>query len=130
MVIFPERPSEQGPQPRSPGSEPQGSETDHEPGDLLDQVLTPLLADFEETFARGQLLLDHCPDQVLPPPRRLALGERLTQAQAALAAARALRAAAPTPMALDMATITPWHELVVEVWSLSGAMRAAGVVLP
>jgi hypothetical protein len=33
-------------------------------------------------------------------------------------------------MALEMATITPWHELVVEVWSLSAAMRAAGVVMP
>ncbi|MFN6354900.1 MAG: DUF2605 family protein, partial [Cyanobacteriota bacterium] len=72
----------------------------------------------------------HCPDQVLPPPRRSALRQRLTEAQAGLAAARALRAAAPSPMALDMATITPWHELVVEVWSLSAALRAAGVELP
>jgi hypothetical protein len=130
MAIFPDRSSEQAPQPRSPGSEPQRSELDPEPGDLLDQVLTPLLADFEETFARGLLLLEHCPDRVLPAPRVTVLRERLREAEAALAASRALRAAAPTPMALDMATITPWHELVVEVWSLSGAMRAAGVVLP
>ncbi|MEB3303316.1 MAG: DUF2605 family protein [Cyanobacteriota bacterium] len=106
------------------------SSSDSPPGDLLDQVLQPLLTDYEETFARGLLLLDHCPDNVLPEARRLALGDRLREAQAALAAARALRAAAPTPMALDMATITPWHELVVEVWSLSAAMRAAGVAMP
>jgi len=93
-------------------------------------VLNPLLEDFEDTFARGRHLLRYCPDQVLPVERRLALEERLSEAQAALGAARALRAAAPTPMALDMATITPWHELVVEVWSLSAAMRAAGVVVP
>jgi hypothetical protein len=99
-------------------------------GELLDQVLNPLLADFEDTFARGLRLLDHCPDRVLPAERQAALLERLHQAQAALRAARALRAAAPTPMALDMATIHPWHELVVEVWSLSAAMRAAGVVVP
>ena len=47
-----------------------------------------------------------------------------------LAAARALRQAAPTPMALEMATIAPWHQLVLEVWSLSAALRAAGVTLP
>lgn len=106
------------------------SSPDPAPGDLLDQVLQPLLTDYEESFARGLLLLDHCPEHVLPEARQRALGERLREAQAALAAVRALRAAAPTPMALDMATITPWHELVVEVWSLSAAMRAAGVVLP
>lgn len=103
---------------------------DPEAGDLLDQVLKPLLADFDESFARGLLLLAHCPDRVLTADRREALRQRLSEAQAGLAAARALRSAAPTPMALDMATITPWHELVVEVWSLSAAMRAAGVVVP
>ncbi|MFM1799588.1 MAG: hypothetical protein RLZZ117_1866 [Cyanobacteriota bacterium] len=103
---------------------------DPEPGQLLDQVLNPLLADFEETFARGLQLLSHCPDRVLAADDRTTLGRRLRDAQAALNAARALRAAAPTPMALDMATIQPWHELVVEVWSLSAAMRAAGVQMP
>jgi hypothetical protein len=115
--------------PDPPADHPQAGGGE-DPGELLDQVLQPLLLDFEETFARGLLLLDHCPDRVLPEARRLAFGERLREAQAGLAAARALRAAAPTPMALDMATITPWHELVVEVWSLSAAMRAAGVVMP
>ncbi|MFN9547810.1 MAG: DUF2605 family protein [Cyanobacteriota bacterium] len=104
---------------------------DPEPGDLLDQVLNPLLADFEETFARGLQLLAHCPDRVLADDGRASLALRLRDAQAGLRAARALRAAAaPTPMALDMATIQPWHELVVEVWSLSAAMRAAGVNRP
>jgi hypothetical protein len=26
-----------------------------------------------------------------------------------------------------MATIAPWHQLVMEVWSLSAALRAAGI---
>ncbi|MBM5817838.1 MAG: DUF2605 family protein, partial [Cyanobacteria bacterium K_Offshore_surface_m2_239] len=79
---------------------------------------------------RGLLLLAHCPDRVLSAAGRAALSQRLLDAQAGLSAARALRAAAPAPMALDMATIQPWHELVVEVWSLSAAMRAAGVPMP
>jgi len=103
---------------------------DPEPGQLLDQVLNSLLVDFEDTFARGLQLLAHCPDRVLPAEGRTALQQRLLEARAGLSAARALRAAAPTPMALDMATIQPWHGLVVEVWSLSASMRAAGVVLP
>lgn len=110
----------QGPQSQTRGADPSA-------GELLDQVLNPLLLDFEDTFARGLFLLDHCPDRLLPEDRRVALRERLSQAQAELGAARALRSAAPTPMALDMATIQPWHALVVEVWSLSSAMRLAGV---
>lgn len=117
---------EEFPRPGAPGD----GAGEPEPGELLDQVLKPLLADFDDTFARGLLLLAHCPDRVLPPDGRAALRQRLLEAQAGLSAARALRAAAPTPMALDMATIQPWHELVVEVWSLSAAMRAAGVTMP
>ncbi len=98
-------------------------------GALLDQVLEPLLEDFAASFDRGFLLLDACPESVLPLTRQHRLMARLEDARRELAAARALRAAAPVPMALDMATITPWHELVVEVWSLSAALRAAGIRL-
>jgi predicted ATPase len=92
---------------------------------FLDQVLEPLLEDFAASFERGFQLLENCPEAVLPLARQLTLMGRLETARRELAAARALRAAAPVPMALEMATITPWHELVVEVWSLSAALRAA-----
>jgi hypothetical protein len=99
--------------------------------ELLEQVLAPLLVDFQESFERGLVLLAHCPAAVLAEPQQAELRERLEQGLAGLAAARMLRrAAAPTPMALDMATIAPWHQLVVEVWSLSAALRAAGVAVP
>lgn len=99
-------------------------------GELLEQLLAPLLDDFQQSFSRGQVLLQHCPDRVLAEADRSELQERLNRAQAELAAARALRQAAPSPMALEMATIAPWHRLVLEVWSLSAALRAAGVALP
>ena len=98
--------------------------------ELLEQVLAPLLNDFQESFERGLVLLAHCPEAVLAEPRQGELRGRLEQGLAGLAAARMLRRAAPTPMALDMATIAPWHQLVVEVWSLSAALRAAGVGVP
>jgi hypothetical protein len=92
---------------------------------FLDQLLEPLLEDFAASFERGFQLLENCPEAVLPLTRQHRLMARLEDARRELAAARALRAAAPVPMALDMATITPWHELVVEVWTLSAALRAA-----
>lgn len=95
--------------------------------ELLDRVLAPLLQDYEESFARGLVLVQHCPDRVMDSPSRERFRRRLEEATAQLAAARALRAAAPTPMALDMDLIRPWHELVVEVWGLSAALRAAGI---
>jgi hypothetical protein len=98
-----------------------------DPGALLEEVLGPLLDDFAASFERGLLLLDHCPETVRSLQEQHRLRLRLSDAQAELAAARALRAAAPTPMALDMATITPWHALLVEVWSLSATLRAIGI---
>jgi hypothetical protein len=96
-------------------------------GALLDQVLEPLLDDFAASFERGFLLLDHCPETVLSLAGQQRLLGRLEQARRELAAARALRAATPTSMALEMATISPWHELVLEVWRLSAALRAVGI---
>lgn len=95
-------------------------------GELLEQVLNPLLDDFALSFARGLELLEGCPERVLDAEAQQRLRQRLEQASAELRAARALRAAAPTPMALDMAVISPWHALVLEVWSLSAARRRAG----
>ena len=97
------------------------------PEELLDQVLEPLLDDYDASFARGFRLLDACPETVLPLDRQQDLLGRLEEARRELGAARALRAAAPTPMALDMASLRPWHALVIEVWGLSAAMRKAGV---
>ena len=99
-------------------------------GQLLDQLLDSLLVDFRFWFARGLVLLDHCPDRVMPPDQRAALAEELQQAQRLLQAASSLRQAAPAPMALEMETLAPWHQLVLRVWNLSAALRLDGVPLP
>ncbi len=96
-------------------------------GPLLEEILVPLLQDYAESFDRGLLLLDHCPETVLSLADQHQLRVRLDEARRSLAAARALRAAAPSPMGLAMETITPWHRLVVEVWSLSARLRAIGI---
>jgi hypothetical protein len=96
-------------------------------GPLLEELLVPLLADYAESFDRGLLLLEHCPASVMDADDQDQLRQRLEEARNALAAARALRAASPRPMGLAMETITPWHRLVVEVWTLSARLRAAGI---
>lgn len=101
-----------------------------EAGELLDQLLDPLLDDFTLWFARGTVLLDHCPESVMPLGERTALAGELDQASRALAAARALRAAAPVSMALDLQTMAPWHRLVLRCWALAAELRKAGVQVP
>ena len=96
-------------------------------GPLLEEILVPLLQDYAESFDRGLLLLEHCPETVMVAGEQADLRQRLDEARRSLAAARALRAAAPKPMGLAMETITPWHRLVVEVWSLSAKLRAIGI---
>ena len=98
-------------------------------GQLLEELLDSLLADFEFWFCRGLQLLELAPDSLVPPSEQRRLGTALTTALAELAAARALRRASPCPMALDMDAMAPWHQLMLRVWSLSSLLRQAGVVL-
>ncbi len=87
-------------------------------GELLDQLLGSLLGDFNSWFERGLVLLDHCPESVMPLDQQQALRQRLEQARKELSAASSLRQAAP------------WHQLVLTVWNLSASLRVSGVSLP
>jgi hypothetical protein len=100
------------------------------PGELLDQLLGSLMGDFSSWFERGLVLLDHCPEAVMPADQQRSLRERIELARKQLGAATSLRQAAPIPMALDMETLAPWHQLVVSVWNLSASLRLNGVSLP
>ncbi|MCP9774690.1 DUF2605 domain-containing protein [Cyanobium sp. WAJ14-Wanaka] len=106
------------------------SPTPEPAGVLLDQVLGSLLADFSNWFGRGLVLLDSCPDAVMGMAERQELRQKLELAIRELAAATSLRQATPAPMALEMATLAPWHQLVLSVWQLSANLRRAGVALP
>jgi len=99
-------------------------------GQLLDELLESLLVDFDYWFRRGLDLLDQAPDALVPPAEQRRLATALKSALAELAAARALRQASPCPMALEMDAMTPWHRLMLQVWSLSSLLRQAGGVVP
>jgi hypothetical protein len=109
---------------------PPASNPEPAAGALLDGLLGSLLGDFSFWFERGLVLLSHCPDTVMAAADRGVLAEQLQLASRELAAARSLRQAAPAPMALEMATLAPWHRLVLEVWGLSAKLRLAQVPLP
>ncbi|MDA0717154.1 MAG: DUF2605 family protein [Cyanobacteria bacterium] len=108
----------------SPTPEPES------PGVLLDQLLGSLLDDFSSSFDRGLLLLDKCPEAVMTQDQQLFLRDQLVQARKELCAVTSLRQAVPIPMALEMETLAPWHQLVLSVWNLSAALRRHGVMLP
>jgi hypothetical protein len=108
------------------GSQPASADA----GLLLDGLLGSLLEDFRFWFERGQVLLAHCPDTVMPAEARADLALQLDHASRELAAASSLRQAAPTAMALEMGTLAPWHNLVLEIWGLSARLRLAEVPLP
>ncbi|MEB3308277.1 MAG: DUF2605 family protein [Cyanobacteriota bacterium] len=99
-------------------------------GDLLESLLGSLIGDFRYWFSRGQLLIELCPDRVMASEDRRALASDLDEAQCSLQAAMSLRQAVSTPMALELETITAWHQLMLRVWNLSAALRQEGVALP
>ena len=109
---------------------PQPGAGPEEAGALLDQLLDPLLEDFSFWFARGAVLLEHCPDSVMAAAERRAMAEALETSARALVAARCLRAAAPESLAVDLEAMAPWHRLVMRCWALAARMRQAGVELP
>jgi len=101
-----------------------------ESAELLDHLLESLFGDFRYWFQRGLVLLDHVPDHLVPAQEQRELRAALQEGLQAIAATQSLRAACSTPMAVDMDAMTPWHRLMMRVWSLSAMLRVAGVPLP
>ncbi len=92
---------------------------------LLESLLDSLLNDFNHWFKRGQELLAACPDSVMTPDEREAMGVRLNEGLKAILATRALVNATPAAMAISMEAMTPWHQLVIEVWGLAARISEA-----
>ena len=92
---------------------------------LLESLLDSLLNDFNHWFKRGQELLASCPDSVMTPDEREAMGVRIDEGLRAITATRALVNATPAAMAISMESMTPWHKLVIEVWGLAARVSEA-----
>ena len=92
---------------------------------LLESLLDSLLNDFNHWFKRGQELLAACPDSVMTPDERDVMRVRIDEGLKAIAATRALLRASPAAMAISMEAMTPWHQLVIEVWGLAARVSEA-----
>ncbi|EHA64031.1 DUF2605 domain-containing protein [Synechococcus sp. WH 8016] len=92
---------------------------------LLESLLDSLLNDFNHWFKRGQELLASCPDSVMTPDEREVMGVRIDEGLRAITATRALVNATPAAMAISMESMTPWHQLVIEVWALAARVSEA-----
>ena len=92
---------------------------------LLESLLDSLLNDFNHWFKRGQELLAACPDSVMTPYERDVMRVLIDEGLKAIAATRALVNATPAAMAVSMEAMTPWHQLVIEVWGLAGRISKA-----
>jgi hypothetical protein len=92
---------------------------------LLESLLESLLNDFNHWFKRGQELLAACPDSVLNPDEREEMAVRIDEGLKAITATRSLVSATPAAMAISMDAMTPWHQLVIEVWGLAARVSKA-----
>jgi len=113
--------------PDHPSFDPPFATPQAEQARLLETLLEPLLNDMAESFERGLVLLEDCPETILSLAEQQRLLASLLQARGELRAARSLRAALPHGIGLDMNSLTPWHRLVLEVWTLSSRLRTKGL---
>jgi len=89
--------------------------------ELLKTVLEPLLQDFEYWFTRSRNFLETEQLSFMSHQEQSDLLLRVKQAQAELNTAKMLFTATDKQVGIDMTTLTPWHKLVTECWSV--AMR-------
>jgi Protein of unknown function (DUF2605) len=88
---------------------------------LLKSVLEPLLDDFDFWFVRSRDFLETKQVSFMSEQEQNDLLLQIKQAQDELRTARMLFNATDGQVGIDMATITPWHNLVTQCWKV--AMR-------
>jgi hypothetical protein len=89
--------------------------------EVLKSVLEPLLEDFQYWFARSRDFLETKQLSFMSEQEQSDLLSQIKQAQDELNIAKMLFNATDGQVGLDMATITPWHQLVTKCWNV--AMR-------
>lgn len=89
--------------------------------EVLKSLLEPLLEDFQYWFARSRDFLETRQLSFMSEQEQSDLLSQIKQAQDELNTAKMLFNATDGQVGLDMATITPWHQLVTKCWNV--AMR-------
>jgi Protein of unknown function (DUF2605) len=91
--------------------------------ELLQNILQPLLTDFEYWFSRSIQLLDSTQIPFLSPIAQAELLDRVKQAQQEVSVAQMLFRAVDGKVGVEPSQMLGWHQLVTECWQVSMQLR-------
>jgi Protein of unknown function (DUF2605) len=91
--------------------------------ELLQNILQPLLTDFEYWFSQSIQLLGSTQIPFLSPIDQAALLDRVTQAQQEVSVAQMLFRAVDGKVGVEPSQMLGWHQLVTECWQVSMQLR-------
>jgi ribosomal protein L18E len=91
--------------------------------ELLQNILQPLLTDFEYWFSRSIQLLDSTQIPFLSEIVQADLLDRVKQAQQEVSVAQMLFRAVDGKVGVEPSQMLGWHQLVTECWQVSMQFR-------
>ena len=91
--------------------------------ELLQNILQPLLTDFEYWFSRSIELLSGAQVPFLSPLVQADLLDRVKQAQQEVRVAQMLFQAIDGQVGVEPSQMLGWHQLVTECWQVSMQLR-------
>jgi Protein of unknown function (DUF2605) len=91
--------------------------------ELLQNILQPLLVDFEYWFSRSTELLEREPIAFLSPSAQSDLLARVKQAQQEVSVAKMLFQAVGGQAGIEPSQMVGWHQIVTECWHVSMQLR-------
>lgn len=92
---------------------------------LMQDVLEPLLEDFQYWFSEAKALLDSPKASCLVIEQRQTLIEQISAAQQEVSAVSTLLKATGGQAGVDMPVVMHWHQLVGQCWQVSRQIRLA-----
>ncbi|OUL25970.1 hypothetical protein BV372_27475 [Nostoc sp. T09] len=91
--------------------------------EVLKSVLEPLLEDFQYWFARSRNFLETEQLSFMSEQEQNDLLLQIKQAQDELNTAKMMFSATDGQVGIDMATLMPWHQLVMKCWNVAMRFR-------
>jgi Protein of unknown function (DUF2605) len=91
--------------------------------ELLQNILQPLLVDFDYWFSRSIKLLAGEQIPFLTPDAQSALLNRVAQAQQEVSVAKLLFQAVDGQAGIEPSQMVAWHQIVTECWHISMQLR-------
>ena len=91
--------------------------------ELLQNILQPLLVDFEYWFSRSTELLESKQISFLSPSEQADLLERVRRAQQEVNVAKMLFQAVGGQAGIEPSQMVGWHQIVTECWHVSMQLR-------